>query len=417
MKTYVTNERENTRIPFLRGILIRTLQEAGLPVGDAFNLAFDIRNELADVTDISSDDLRAMVVRHLQQGNHVQVVEQYCLPMTMPLRIGVYTRSEDVSAFSRGRHQRYLQAAGCKPGRAERMTTSIFDVLLLAGVERISTCELGYMTYLCLLQEGSKKAARNYLVWSEFQSSERPLLILVGGAVGSGKSTIASELAHQLDIVRTQSTDMLREVMRMMIPERLLPVLHISSFRAWEALPIEDTEERDADQVVAEGYRSQAELLAVPCEAVLQRAVRESVPLILEGVHVNPGIIDLVPKNSEAITVFATLAVLHSSELKSRLRGRGSRIPHRRAERYLKHFDSIWRLQSYLLSEADRSDVSIIANEDKEKTIHQLTGAIIDELRRHFSGSPAEVFGPVVERMKSASVEKDWRRIALELSG
>jgi 2-phosphoglycerate kinase len=416
MKTYVVNERENTRVPFLRGILIRTLQEAGLPLEEAFSLASGIRAELGDVAEISSDDLRAMVVAQLEQSSLEQVVEQYCLPMVMPLRIGVYSRSEDASAFSRGKFQRYLQASGCKTGRAERITAAVFDVLLGSGIERISTCELGYMTYLCLQQEASKKAARNYLVWSEFQRSERPLIVLLGGAVGSGKSTIASELAHTLDIIRTQSTDMLREVMRMMIPERLLPVLHQSSFRAWESLPIDDSLERDIEQMVADGYRSQAELLAVPCEAVLQRSVRESVPLILEGVHINPGLTDLVPDKSDAITVQVTLAVLHSTELKARLRGRGTRAPHRRAKRYLKHFEAIWSLQSYLLSEADRCDVPIIDNVQKEKTMHQLTGTIIDELRRHFSGSPAEVFGPVVERMKPVLRDGDWKRIALEAS-
>ena len=32
------------------------------------------------------------------------------------------------------------------------------------------------------------------------------------------RSTISAEIAHRLDIVRTQSTDMLREVMRLMFP-------------------------------------------------------------------------------------------------------------------------------------------------------------------------------------------------------
>ena len=65
MKTYVINERENTRVPFLRGILIRTLQEAGLPLEEAFSLASGIRAELADIHEISSDDLRSLVVSQL----------------------------------------------------------------------------------------------------------------------------------------------------------------------------------------------------------------------------------------------------------------------------------------------------------------------------------------------------------------
>jgi hypothetical protein len=35
LKTYVVDHRENTRVPFLRGILIRTLLDAGMPFEDA----------------------------------------------------------------------------------------------------------------------------------------------------------------------------------------------------------------------------------------------------------------------------------------------------------------------------------------------------------------------------------------------
>ena len=62
------------------------------------------------------------------------------------------------------------------------------------------------------------------------------------------------------------------------------------------------------------------------------------------------------------ITVHATLAVLKPKELKARLRGRGAEVPQRRAKRYLNRLESIWALQSYLLSEADRCDVPIINN-------------------------------------------------------
>ncbi len=136
------------------------------------------------------------------------------------------------------------------------------------------------------------------------------MLLLICGTVGTGKSTIATEVAHLLDIVRIQSTDMLREVMRMMMPRRLLPVLHTSSFNAWKALPIQDAAGTDRDQLVADGYRSQADLLAVPCEAVLQRAIEESVPMILEGVHAHPELMARLPEDSDAIMVHVTLAVL-----------------------------------------------------------------------------------------------------------
>lgn len=416
MKTIVINELENTRVPFLRGILTRSLLDAGLPFEQAFEVASVVRDQLSDTASITSEELRRRVLVLLEESGDEQALDQYIIPAAAPDRIEVNSLSGTVSAFSRDRHTRYLQSSGLRAEKAEYTTELIYDQLLATGVNTITTCQLGYLTYLCLQQEVSKKAAKRYLVWSEYQRSARPLLLLICGTVGSGKSTVATEVAHLLEIVRIQSTDMLREVMRMLMPKRLLPVLHSSSFNAWKSLPIQDMKGRDKDQLVAEGYRSQVELLAVPCEAVLQRAIEECVPLILEGVHAHPDLLKRLPEDSDAIMVHVTLAVLKSRELKSRLRGRGVEVPQRRAKRYLNSFNSIWSLQSFLLTEADRYDVSIITNQDKEKTVQQTIQQVIYELSRHCKGSARDVFGVVVDEFHESDELLSWREMVPLLS-
>ena len=411
MKTLVVSQAENTKVPFLRGILTRSLLDAGLEFEEAYELATRLRDELDGTDEISSEAIREKVSELLEEMGHLGAMEPYRLPLVAPAPILVHGLSGSESAFSRGRHERYLQASGIKAEKAEQTTALIYDQLLAAGVESMSTCQLGYVTYLCLKQEISKKAARRYLLWSEFQRSARPLLLLVCGTVGSGKSTIATDVAHILDIVRIQSTDMLREVMRMVMPKRLLPVLHRSSFSAWKALPIQDVKKRDPDQLVADGYRGQADLLGLACEAVLQRAVEESVPIILEGVHANPGLLQRIPRDTDAIMTHVTLAVLKYKELKARLRGRGVDVPQRRAKRYLNRFETIWSLQSHLLSEADRYDVPIITNEDKDKTVHQVILQVNYELSRHFSGTPRDVFGEFVDEAAERSESEQWRDV------
>jgi 2-phosphoglycerate kinase len=411
MKTIVINELEGTRVPFLRGILTRSLLDAGLQFEDAFDPATRVRDELSDRSEVSSDEIRDFVFSLLEENGHLGAMEPYRLPLANLSKILVTSLSGTDSAFSRGVHERYLQASGMKAEKAEQTTALIYDHLLAGGLSSISTSQLGYLTYLCLQQEVSKKAARRYLVWSEYQRSARPLLLLICGTVGTGKSTIATEIAHLLDIVRIQSTDMLREVMRMMMPKRLLPVLHASSFNAWKALPIQDMEERDQDQLVADGYRSQTDLLAVPCEAVLQRAVEESVPIILEGVHAHPELMQLAPKKNDAIMVHVTLAVLKSKALKSRLRGRSVEVPQRRAKRYLNKFNSIWSMQSFLLSEADRYHAPIITNDDKDKAVLQIIQQLNYELSKHFKGSAREIFGTVVDEVKRSGNSSTWHEL------
>ncbi|MBT8046810.1 MAG: AAA family ATPase [Xanthomonadales bacterium] len=417
MKTIVINETEETRVPFLRGILIRNLLDVGLSFEDAFGLATRVREDLSEIPEISAAEIRDKTIGYLEEGGHTEALEPYRLSPSAPAKIQVHSLSGTLSAFSRGKHERYLQASGMKTEKAEQTTALIYDQLLASGVTSITTCQLGYLTYLCLRQEVSKKAAKRYLVWSEFQRSGRPLLLLICGTVGTGKSTMATEIAHLLDIVRIQSTDMLREVMRLMMPSRLLPVLHTSSFNAWQALPILDTRERDKDQLVADGYRTQTDLIAVPCEAVLQRAIEESVPLILEGVHAHPDLMSRIPAETDAILAHVTLAVLKPKELKSRLRGRGSQVPQRRAKRYLNKFDSVWSLQSFLLSEADRCDVPIITNNDKEKAVVQVILQVVHELTRHFDGGPENVFGPVVDEFQERAEHLEWNQLVPIICG
>lgn len=385
--------------------------DAGLQFEDASVLATQVRDDLSSSKEVTTGAIRDRVCALLEKRGHAAALEPYKLPLVAPAKIRVDSLRGVSSAFSRGKMERDLRASGMKAEKAEQITLMIYDQLLASGITSISTNDLGFLTYLCLKQEVSGKVARRYLVWLQYERSGRPLLLLVCGTVGTGKSTIATEIAHVLDIVRIQSTDMLREVVREMMPERLLPILHTSSFNAWQALPIRDLEERDRDQLVADGYRSQADLLAIPCEAVLQRAIKEGVPVILEGVHALPELVGGLPDDPDAIRVHVTLAVLKPKELKSRLRGRGAEVSRRRAKRYLNRFESIWSLQSYLLAEADRCDSPIITNDDKEKTVQQIILHVIHELARHFQGSPKDVFGAVVDKLQARDGPDPWYRL------
>lgn len=411
MKTLVINRENQTKIPFLRGILIRSLLGTGLTFKQASELADEIRESLADQDRIASDKLQQRVAALLEAQYPDVIVQSYLSPLAIPSKIQVRNLGGSVTSFSRGRHQRYLQSSSISLSKAEDVTLKIFNELVATDIAEVSTCQLGYLTYLCLREELGKQAGERYLRYSEFQRSGRPLILMICGAVGTGKSSITTELSHRMEIVRTQSTDMLREVMRSMISDSLLPVLHRSSFEAWKALPIDDIKSRDREQLVADGYRAQTELVSLACEAVLNRASTESTALILEGIHAHPNLQAKISSEGEPIAVHATLAVTKPKELRRRLRGRSASEPKRAAQRYLEHFDEIWCLQSVVLGEAEQYDTAIILNHDLEAAIHQLVVAINHKLSEHFSGSPADVFGAVVGETEKQGVSTDWRRL------
>ena len=68
------------------------------------------------------------------------------------------------------------------------------------------------------------------------QQLDLPVILLVGGATGTGKSTLATEVAHRLGITRVTSTDFIRQTMRAFFSREFMPSVHYSSFEAELAL-------------------------------------------------------------------------------------------------------------------------------------------------------------------------------------
>ena len=128
------------------------------------------------------------------------------------------------------------------------------------------------------------------------------------------------------------------------------------------------------------------------CEAVIRRSIEEHTSLVLEGVHVQPGLLTNVTNNSDAVVVEIMLAILNPDRLRKRFKRRGDQSIERRADRYLQNFDEIWRLQSLLLAEADRTSVPIIVNDDKDEAIAKIMKTVIDSLSTNFKSDPHEIF-------------------------
>jgi len=60
-KIFVTDTSGGSSVPFLRGILTRSLNEAGLPFEQAYEVASEIRNRLDDSPKITNVELRSFV--------------------------------------------------------------------------------------------------------------------------------------------------------------------------------------------------------------------------------------------------------------------------------------------------------------------------------------------------------------------
>ena len=394
-KTLVEDLEDETRVPFLRGILIRSLQDSGLVFKEASQIASDIRNDLSNTELISTADLGEMVRDRLQSMGKENSVGRY-ENRHIPLTIQVEHQDGRVTPFSRQEFRHSLETIGLKSREADSIVQILLEHLANKSIEKIKSNRLAMLIYRYLRQSSKlgPAVAHRWLVWHDFVNSGRGLIYLLGGTAGCGKSSTANMLASRLEIVRTQSTDMLREVMRTMIPEQMMPVLHQSSFTAWKGLSgPKKAKDEVSEALLVQGYRSQADLLSLAIEAVIDRATREHVSLVLEGVHMHPAFMEKLQAESDAVVIPVMLGLLKRKHLQQRIKRRSTNVPDRGAKHYLGHFDEIWRLQSYLLSEADRANIHIAVNESRDKTFTEIMRFTIATLAENFESTPEKVFG------------------------
>jgi len=138
--------------------------------------------------------------------------------------------------FSKGLLASQVMVTGLSPYRAYQVAEEVEIRLLERRRASVTSAELAEVAIEVIGEVAGERYATNFVRWREIETLDVPLVILIGGATGVGKSTIATQLAARLGIVRIVATDAIREVMRAMLSEELMPTLHVSSFQADKAL-------------------------------------------------------------------------------------------------------------------------------------------------------------------------------------
>jgi 2-phosphoglycerate kinase len=263
--------------------------------------------------------------------------------------------------YSKGLMAQALSATALSPERAFELARLIETRLAERGLAEIGVDALDTLVEEVLVGEEGEAAAGRYRRWRRLDRLDRPLVVVIGGTTGVGKSTVATMLAARLGINRVIATDVIRQVLRAFFTQEAMPTVHGSAFEVG-GIP---------------GYRDQAERVGTGIAAIVERAAAEGKPVVVEGVHVVPG--GVHPRVRERCVLVEALIVVDDPDLH---RGHFSLRPGvRPAERYLAHFEEIRKLQDHLWARARSEQVAIIDNANVDDTLARLMELVLDAVR------------------------------------
>jgi 2-phosphoglycerate kinase len=280
----------------------------------------------------------------------------------------------DEVPFSKGLMARALVVTGLDPERAYLIARKADGDLAERGALSLDLERLGQIAADVIGEEEAARTVRRLRRLDALQRLDEPLFLLVGGATGTGKSTIATEAAHRLGITRVTSTDFIRQTMRAFFSEEFMPSVHYSSFEA--RLALTKAEEEESGDAAILGFLDQTRNVLVGVDAALERAATERWSTVLEGVHLVPG---MVNTDYPRTLVVQCVVVIEDENLhRSHFWVRDHATEGLRAlEKYVDALPQIREIQEYLVERARRHDVPVIVNDSIDRAIAEVLDLVL----------------------------------------
>lgn len=286
--------------------------------------------------------------------------------------------------FSKGLLARALTTVGVADDRAYDLARRTEADLADRRASSVDLARLHELAVEVLGEEVGNRTARRLSRFRDLHELDLPVILLVGGGTGTGKSTVATEVAYRLGITRVTSTDFVRQTMRAFFSEEFMPTIHFSSFEA--ALGLSKAEEEESGDAALLGFLDQTRNVLVGVEAALQRALDEGWSMVLEGVHLVPGM--LTTQLRGALVVHCVLAI-HDEEIhRTHFWIRDVDSDGARAhDKYLSGLPEIRMIQDYIVERARRNDVPVIENESVSGAIAAVVELVLEQAERQTRAS------------------------------
>lgn len=268
--------------------------------------------------------------------------------------------------YSKGMMARALIATGVPADRAYVLARRIEVDLAERGERTVDFERLCELAQEVLGDAEGERAVTRLRRLADLQTLDVPLIVLIGGSTGTGKSTLAAEVGSRLGITRIASTDFIRQTMRAFFSREFMPTIHYSSFEAGQAVESDVT----GDPTIV-GFVDQCRHVCVGVEAAMRRSLTEGWSMVLEGVHLVPGLLPAFVDGALVVHVMVEIADedVHRAHFLVRDATTGGI---RGMDKYLDRLDDIRRIQAYAVGRARRAGVPVVENANVERTIDQV---------------------------------------------
>ncbi len=282
--------------------------------------------------------------------------------------------------YSKGLMAQSIMATGLPPERAYHVAREIEQHLIDSGEANITIFRLREIAQQVLGEEEGHRFTERYRLWRLLGELEKPMIILIGGATGVGKSTLAQQVAHRLGVTRLTSTDSIRQVMRACFSKDLMPSIHYSSFEAGQVVRAAD--KRGADRDIS-GYVSQIEKVSVGVNAIIERAIKEGTRMVVEGAHIVPGFLK-EKLWQDAIVIQVLMVVQDVDRHRGHFYVRDQETDGVRSlSKYMANLEKIRRVQVFLIERAKEAGVPVIDNHSIDDTVKVMMGIVLDAVSKY----------------------------------
>jgi len=274
---------------------------------------------------------------------------------------------------------RALAATGLTLTRAYELARRADAEMVGSGIDRLDLDKLAELAAEVLGERQASRTMRRLRRLQLLRELDLPIVLLVGGTTGTGKSTVATEIAHRLGITRVTSTDFIRQTMRSLFSRELMPSVHYSSFEA--RLALTRAEEEESGDATLLGFLDQTRNVLVGAEAAVERALTEGWSMVLEGVHLVPGMVRV--EHGDALVVHVVLAIEDEEVHRSRFWVREFATDGLRPlEKYLEGLPEIRVIQDAILDRARRCDAVVIESGSLDDAIGDVLDVVLTGAER-----------------------------------